>query len=61
MSVSLLNEWIVRCKLAYDGEAITTGRSNSLLLPVLYDGTRALMNVALNEEARGGALMDCDC
>ena len=59
MSDSRFNKWLVRWKLAQDGEAITTGRSGSLLLPVLYDGARAILKIALDEEeTRGGAMMD---
>jgi streptomycin 6-kinase len=53
------NKWFVRWNLTQDGEAITSGRSGSLLLPVLRDGVRAILKVAGDEEeARGGALMD---
>ena len=53
------NEWLVRWKLTQDGEAITTGRSGSLLLPVLCDGAQAILKIAADEEeTRGGAMMD---
>ena len=59
MSDSRFNKWFVRWKLAQDGEAITTGRSGSLLLPVLCDGARAILKIAADEEEkRGGAMMD---
>jgi streptomycin 6-kinase len=58
MSDSRFSKWRARWKLVQDGEAITTGRSNSLLLPVLFAGTPALLKVAADEEEiRGGAMM----
>lgn len=59
MSDSAFEKWLAFWKLTQDGEAITTGRSGSLLLPVLSDGRRAILKIALHEEeVRGGALMD---
>ncbi len=59
MSESRFSKWLVRWKLAQDGEPITTGRSNSLLLPVLYDSARAILKIALDEEeTHGSAMMD---
>lgn len=53
------SKWLVRWKLTPDGDAITTGRSGSLLLPVLRDGARTMLKIAVGEEEiRGGAIMD---
>jgi streptomycin 6-kinase len=53
------DKWLVHWKLAQDGEAFTTGKSGSLLLPVLCDGAPAILKIAVGEEeTRGGAMMD---
>ena len=59
MSDIRFSKWLERWKLAQDGEAITTGRSGSLLLPVLCDGAPAILKIAADEEeGRGGDMMD---
>ncbi len=59
MSDSKFDNWLVRWNLAQDGEAIMTGQSSSLLLPVLHDGARAILKIAVDEEEiRGGDMMD---
>ncbi len=59
MSDGKFDNWLVRWNLAQDGEAIMTGQSSSLLLPVLRDGTRAILKIAVDEEEiRGGDVMD---
>lgn len=59
MSDGKFDNWLVRWNLAQDGEATMTGQSSSLLLPVLRDGARAILKIAVDEEElRGGDVMD---
>ncbi len=57
-AISKLNEAKQQWHLVDDGEILTT--QSSLLQPVLYKGTKAMLKIALHaEELRGAKLMTC--
>lgn len=58
ISIDRFEPWLTRWQLAADGQALTT-RFGNHLLPVLHQGSQAMLKIAVHdEERRGGALME---